>query len=159
MSAHRKYCTEDFMLTRVMRRPPGFIYLAALTGFLTAGLIYLFVINALFFRGGLPLAFGLMILVMMLVLRTQEKTLTLYLDEKSLFIDGVRYLRNEIHRIEMSNPHQNKLIRFRMRLKDGRRVYITDTRLFGAAGGQQAATLQQLINAIKKRLEIEPTYL
>lgn len=44
----------------------------------------------------LPLAFGMLLLTMMLLLKTQAKTVVVYLDEKSLFIDNVRYLRRDI---------------------------------------------------------------
>lgn len=158
MPEQRKYCAEDFILTLVMTRPPAFIYLAALVGFVLACLIYVFAIRALFFRGGLPLAFGLMILIIMLLLKTQAKTITLYLDEKSIFINNVRYLRHEINTIVTNDTQRNNRIGIRIQLNNGNRLHITDARLFGSTDQQQKQTLQKMLNAIKKRLEIEPTY-
>lgn len=158
MSKHRKYCTEDFVLTQVMTRPPAFIYLAALAGFMVAGCFYVFVIRALFFRGGLGLAFGIVILVIMLLLKTQERTVTIYLDDKSLFLNGTRYLRQQIERCEIYDPERQGAVRtdLRIRLTNGTNVYITDTRLFGNAEQEQRLLLQKLVKAMIKRLELAP---
>lgn len=157
MPEHRKYNTEDFVLTRVMVGSPAFVYLAVLAGFIVAGCIYVFVIRALFFRGGLALAFGLMILVTMLILKTQEKTVTIYLDEKSLFLNGTRYLRQQIDSIEIYDFNRRGLLRIdlRIRLKNGTNLNITDTRLFGNADQAQKQLLQKLVNAMIKRLDLE----
>lgn len=157
MPEHRKYCTEDLVLTRVMTRPPAFIYLAVLAGFLVAGFIYVFVIRALFFRGGLALAFGLMILVTMLILKTQEKTVTIYLDEKSFFLNGTRFLRQQIDSIKIYDPNRRGPLRieFRIRLKNGNNLHITDTRLFGNTDQEQRSALQKLVNAMIKRLDLD----
>ncbi|PJJ79261.1 hypothetical protein [Mucilaginibacter auburnensis] len=157
MPGHRKYCTEDFVLTKVMTRPPAFIYLAALAAFMVAGCFYVFVIRALFFRGGLGLAVGIMILVMMLILKTQERAVTIYLDEKSLFLNGTRYLQQQIESLVTYDPERRGPVRtdLRIRLKNGTNIYITDTRLFGSTDQEQRLLLQKLVKAMIKRLDLE----
>lgn len=157
MPEHRKYCTEDFILTRVMTCSPVFVYLTALAGFVVAGCFYVFVTQVLFFRGGLALALGIMILFIVLILKTQEKTVTIYLDEKSLFVNGARYLRQQISSIETYDPERRGpgRIDIRIRLNNGTILYITDTRLFKSADEEQKLLVQKLVNAMKKRLDLE----
>lgn len=156
MPEHRKYCTEDFELTQVMNRPPAYIFLAALIGFAIAGLIYIFILQSLFFRGGLPLAFGVMILIMMLILKTQSKNIVIYLDQRSLFIDNKRYLRQDITSIETYpyDQRERSRIYFRIYLKNGSRVNMIDTRLFERQNPQQALLLKKLLKALIKRLDL-----
>ena len=157
MPEHRKYCTEDFILKHVMTRPQSFVYVAALIGFILAGCFYVFVIQALFLRGGLALAFGIMIVVMMLILKTQEKTVTIYLDEKSLFLNGTRYLRQQISKIDIYDPERRGPTRIDLRilLSNGSKLNITDTSLFGSSDEAQRFVLQKLINAMIKRLDLK----
>ncbi|MEO3402839.1 hypothetical protein AAFN85_02990 [Mucilaginibacter sp. CAU 1740] len=156
-SDHRKYCTEDFILGKVMLLPPVVIYLATLSGFILAALIYVFVIQHIFFHGGLALAFGLMILVMMLILQVHAQTVILYLDNKSLFIDGKRYLRQEISAIETYDyeARERTRIYFCISLKNGSKIYITDTRIFERKDKEQAVKLRKLLRAMKKRLSMQ----
>ncbi|KIA96559.1 hypothetical protein OC25_02100 [Pedobacter kyungheensis] len=159
MQKHRRYFSEEFSLTEVMTRPPAFIYLIAGAGFLVAGLMDIFMLQPLLYRGSLPIAFGCMILVMMLLLKTQAKDLTISLGKKSIVINGVGYDKTSIECIDTYayDLRKQSKIYFHIKFTNGKSYYITSARLFVAQSHQQADLLKRLINGMKKHLDIELT--
>lgn len=162
MAEARKYCTPDFVFKGVMTRPYYIIYLIAVVAAALAMLIFLFVIQRLFSRGGLPLSFGLMILFMILMMKALSKTVVVYFDEKSIFIsDGYnnfeRFLKKDIAGI-YSYDYENDArsqISLTIILISGSEIHLTDTNLFKRPDQKKALMLKQFLKAALKHLNLK----
>jgi hypothetical protein len=161
MTINRKYCTQDFVFTNVMPRPFYIIYVVAFIAFIFT-IPFFLIIRGLFYHGGLPLSFALMVLFMMLIIKKFTRTVVIYFDERSMFIkigegDFNRVLKKDVAGIYSFdyNIRDRSHVSVTIVLKNGKKINLTDANLFEKRDVEKALLLKQFLNAAIKRLNLE----
>ncbi len=156
-----KFQTEQFVFKNVMRLHYNAIYWIAALSAALAIACYIILIRPLFFHGGLPLSSGLMLLAMMLIIKTQKKTVIIYFDQSAIHVgkgngEFERFTKTEVAGIYSYDYIQRERaqVSISIILKNGRKIHLTDTQLFEKPDKERSLMLKRFLKAAVERLDL-----